>query len=391
MIRPSQRIAQLPPYLFAELERKVSERRKAGVDVISLGIGDPDLPSPEILVEEARRRIGDPATHQYPSNRGLEAFRQAVADFYLRRFGVELDPDREVLPLLGGKEGVAHVCFAMLDPGEVCLAADPGYPVYTSGTLLAGATPHLMPLTAGNGFLPDLDDLGRDVTDRANLLFCNYPNNPTGAVVEDDFFTRLAAFGVEHGVPVVHDNAYSEITFDGYVAPSFLAAPGARDAGIEMFSWSKAYNMTGWRVGAAVGNADMIAALLKLKTNVDSGQFDAIQLAAARILGPEGDAHVEHMREVYGRRRDLVIEALAAAGLEVAPPRGTIYIWAPVPDGHTSVSFAELVLEQADVVVSPGSAYGPNGEGYVRLSLTVADDRLREAVARIEQHLRVPA
>ena len=391
MIRPSQRIAQLPPYLFAELERKVSERRKAGVDVISLGIGDPDLPSPDILVEEARRRIGDPATHQYPSNRGVEAFRQAVADFYLRRFGVELDPDREVLPLLGGKEGVAHVCFAMLDPGEVCLAADPGYPVYTSGTLLAGATPHLMPLTAGNGFLPDLDDLGRDVTDRANLLFCNYPNNPTGAVVEDDFFTRLAAFGVERGVPVVHDNAYSEITFDGYVAPSFLAAPGARDAGIEMFSWSKAYNMTGWRVGAAVGNADMIAALLKLKTNVDSGQFDAIQLAAARILGPEGDAHVEHMREVYRRRRDLVIEALAAAGLEVAPPRGTIYIWAPVPDGHTSVSFAELVLEQADVVVSPGSAYGPNGEGYVRLSLTVADDRLREAVARIEQHLRVPA
>jgi len=390
-VRPAARVEALPPYLFAELERKVSERRKAGVDVISLGIGDPDLPSPDILVEEARRRIGDPATHQYPSNRGLEAFRQAVADFYLRRFGVELDPDREVLPLLGGKEGVAHVCFAMLDPGEVCLAADPGYPVYTSGTLLAGATPHLMPLTAGNAFLPDLDDLGRDVTDRANLLFCNYPNNPTGAVIEDDFFTRLAAFGVERGVPVVHDNAYSEITFDGYVAPSFLAAPGARDAGIEMFSWSKAYNMTGWRVGAAVGNADMIAALLKLKTNVDSGQFDAIQLAAARILGPEGDAHVEHMREVYRRRRDLVIEALAAAGLEVAPPRGTIYVWAPVPDGHTSVSFAELVLEQADVVVSPGSAYGPNGEGYVRLSLTVADDRLREAVARIEQHLRVPA
>ncbi len=391
MIRPSERLAQLPPYLFAELERKVSERRKAGVDVISLGIGDPDLPSPDVLVEEARLRVGDPATHRYPSNRGLDAFRQAVADFYQRRFGVELDPDREVLPLLGGKEGVAHVCFAMLDPGELCLAADPGYPVYTSGTLLAGGTPHLMPLTAANGFLPDLDAFGRDVTDRANLLFCNYPNNPTGAVVEDDFFARLAAFGIERGVPVVHDNAYSEITFDGYVAPSFLAAPGAREAGIEMLSWSKAYNMTGWRVAAAVGNADMIAALLKLKTNLDSGQFDAIQLAAARILGPEGDAHVEHMREVYRRRRDLVIEALAAAGLEVAPPRGTIYVWAPVPDGHTSVSFAELVLEQAGVVVSPGSAYGPNGEGYVRLSLTVADDRLREAVARIEQHLRVPA
>ena len=391
MIRPSQRLEQLPPYLFAELERKVSERRKAGVDVISLGIGDPDLPSPDLLVEEARRRVGDAATHQYPSNRGLEAFRQAVADFYRRRFGVDLDPDREILPLLGGKEGVAHVCFAMLDPGDACLAADPGYPVYTSGTLLAGGEPHLMPLTAGNRFLPDLDGIGPDVTDRANLLFCNYPNNPTGAVVEDDFFDRLAAFGLDRGVPVVHDNAYSEITFDGYVAPSFLAAPGAREAGIEMFSLSKAYNMTGWRVGAAVGNADMIAALLKLKTNIDSGQFDAIQLAAARILGPEGDAHVAHMREVYRRRRDLVIDALAAAGLEVAPAKGTIYVWVPVPEGHTSVSFAELVLQQADVVVSPGSAYGPNGEGYVRLSLTVADDRLREAVGRIEQHLRVPA
>ena len=391
MIRPSHRLEQLPPYLFAELERKVSERRRAGVDVISLGIGDPDLPSPDLLVEEARRWIGDPSTHQYPSNRGLDAFRRAVADFYRRRFGVDLDPEREVLPLLGGKEGVAHVCFAMLDPGELCLAADPGYPVYTSGTLLAGGTPHLMPLTAGNGFLPDLESIGRDVTDRANLLFCNYPNNPTGAVVDDDFFTRLAAFALDRGVPVVHDNAYSEITFDGYVAPSFLAAPGASEAGIEMFSWSKAYNMTGWRVGAAVGNADMIAALLKLKTNVDSGQFDAIQLAAARILGPEGDEHVARMRDVYRRRRDLVIEALAAAGLEVAPPRGTIYVWVPVPEGHTSVSFAELVLQQADVVVSPGSAYGPNGEGYVRLSLTVADERLREAVARIEQHLRVPA
>lgn len=391
MIRPSHRIEQLPPYLFAELERKVDERRRAGADVISLGIGDPELPSPDLLVEEARRWVGDPATHQYPSNRGLAAFREAVAGFYGRRFGVEVDPDREVLPLLGGKEGVAHVCFAMLDPSDVCLAADPGYPVYTSGTLLAGAVPHLMPLTAEHRFLPDLDGIGRDVTDRANLLFCNYPNNPTGAVVEDDFFARLAAFAVDRGVPVVHDNAYSEITFDGYVAPSFLASPGARDAGIEMFSLSKAYNMTGWRVGAAVGNADMIAALLKLKTNVDSGQFDAIQLAAARVLGPEGDAHVAHMREVYRRRRDLVIDALAAAGLDVTPPRGTIYVWVPVPEGHTSVSFAELVLQQADVVVSPGSAYGPNGEGYVRLSLTVADDRLREAVSRIEQHLRVPA
>jgi LL-diaminopimelate aminotransferase len=254
-----------------------------------------------------------------------------------------------------------------------------------------GAEPALMPLLPEKGFAPDLDAIDADVRERARLMYLNYPNNPTGAIAPDGLFEDAVAFGREHDVLVVHDASYTETTFDGYVAPSFLAAPGAREAGIEMFSWSKAYNMTGWRVGAAVGNADMIAALLKLKTNVDSGQFDAIQLAAARILGPEGDAHVEHMRDVYRRRRDLVIEALAAAGLEVAPPRGTIYVWVPVPVGHTSVSFAELVLDQAGVVVSPGSAYGPNGEGYVRLSLTVADDRLREAVSRIEQHLRVPA
>ena len=388
-MRAARRLQALPEYLFAALERKVAERRAAGIDVISLGIGDPDLPSPAILVEEAQRQVARPENHRYPSNRGLPAFREAIAAFYARRFGVALDPDREVLPLLGGKEGVSHVCTAMLDPGDVCLAADPGYPVYVSGPLLAGAEPHLMPLTAANGFLPDLDGLPVAVTDRANLLFCNYPNNPTGAVVEGDFFARLAVFGGERGVPIVHDSSYSELTFDGYVAPSFLASPGAREAGIEIFSLSKSYNMTGWRVGAAVGNAEMIAALHKLKTNVDSGQFDAIQLAAARVLGPEGDAHVQTMREIYRRRRDLVVAALAAAGIDVPAPRGTIYVWVPVPAGHTSASFAELVLEQAAVVISPGSAYGPNGEGYVRLSLTVADELLTEAVGRIEQHLRV--
>ncbi len=276
----------------------------------------------------------------------------------------------------------------MLDPGDACLAADPGYPVYTSGTLLAGAEPVLMPLRAQHEFLPDLDAIPAAVSDRANLLFCNYPNNPTGAVCELDFFERLAAFGLQRGVPIVHDNAYSEITFDGYTAPSFLEARGAREAGVEMFSLSKAYNMTGWRVGAAVGNAEMIAALLKLKTNIDSGMFDAVQMAAAAALtGPQ--EHVREMCAVYARRRDLVVAALAAVGIEVPPPRGTMYIWVPVPAGHTSVSFAELVLDQAAVVVSPGSAYGPNGEGYVRLSLTISDDDLREALSRIEQHLRV--
>jgi LL-diaminopimelate aminotransferase len=292
-----------------------------------------------------------------------------------------------VLPLLGGKEGVAHVCWAMLDPGDVCLAADPGYPVYTSGPLLAGAEPVLMPLRADNGFLPDLDAIADEDARRANLLFCNYPNNPTGAVADEDFFARLARFGLERDVPIVHDNAYSELTFDGYTAPSFLAAPDAREAGIEMFSLSKAYNMTGWRVGAAVGNAGMIERLWTLKTNIDSGMFDAVQLAGARAL-TGSQAFVREMCAVYARRRDLVVAALRAVGIEVEPPRGTIYLWVPVPEGHTSVSFTELVLDQAAVVVSPGASFGRNGEGYVRLSLTVADDQLLEAVERIEQHLR---
>jgi LL-diaminopimelate aminotransferase len=387
-MRIAERVASLPPYLFAELERKIAEKRQAGVDVISLGIGDPDVPSPTAVVEEAQRQVARPDTHRYPSNRGRSAFREAVASFYRGRFGVELDPETEVLPLLGGKEGVAHVCWSMLDPGDVCLAADPGYPVYTSGPLLAGAEPVLMPLTPENAFQPDLEAIPPDVRRRANLLFCNYPNNPTGAVIEDDFFERLARFGLENGIPIVHDNAYSEITFDGYVAQSFLAAPGAKEAGVEMFSLSKAYNMTGWRVGAAVGNAEMIAALLKLKTNIDSGMFEAIQMASVRALS-EGGAFARQMSETYRRRRDLVISALAGVGIDVEPPKGTMYVWVPVPEGHTSVSFCELVLEQAGVVVSPGSSYGPNGEGFVRLSLTLPDEQLREAVERIEQHLRV--
>jgi LL-diaminopimelate aminotransferase len=388
VIRVAQRVQALPPYLFAELERKIAERRAAGIDVISLGIGDPDLPTPAAVVEEARRQVAIPDTHQYPSNRGRAAFREAVAGFYARRFGVNLDPETQVLPLLGGKEGVAHVCWSMLDPGDVCLAADPGYPVYTSGAILAGAEPVLMPLTADHRFQPDLNAISAGIADRANLLFCNYPNNPTGAVIEDDFFDRLTRFGLERGVPIVHDNAYSEITFDGYVAPSYLQTPGAIEAGIEMFSLSKAYNMTGWRVGAAVGNADLLAGLWKLKTNIDSGMFDAVQMAAVIALGGPQD-HVREMCEVYRRRRDMLVAALAAVGIDVTPPKGTIYVWVPVPPGHTSVSFAELVLEQAAVVVSPGSAYGPNGEGYVRLSLTVSDERLSEAVGRIEEHLRV--
>ena len=264
LVREAKRVAQLPPYLFAELERKIADRRKAGADVISLGIGDPDLPTLDVVVQEAERQVARSDTHQYPSNRGRAAFREAVAAFYKRRFGVDLDPETEVLPLLGGKEGVAHICWSMLDPGDVCLAADPGYPVYTSGATLAGAESVLMPLRAENA-VPARPggDRRRRRGGRANLLFCNYPNNPTGAVIDDDFFERLARFGLEHEIPIVHDNAYSEITFDGYVAGSYLQAPGAKEAGVEMFSLSKSFNMTGWRVGAAVGNAEMLERALE--------------------------------------------------------------------------------------------------------------------------------
>jgi LL-diaminopimelate aminotransferase len=388
MPRFSQRVTNLPPYLFAEIERKVAARRAAGVDIISLGIGDPDLPTPPAIVAALQRAATDPHTHQYPSNRGTAEFRTAVADYYERRFGVTLDPEAEVVPLLGAKEGVAHIGLALLDPGDVCLAADPGYPVYTTGPLLADATPVHLPLVPELSFQPDLTALPADVLNRAKMLFLCYPNNPTGAVIEDDFFSRAVAFAARHDVVVVHDNAYADITYDGYVAPSFLQTPGAVDVGVELFSLSKSYNMTGWRGGAIVGNRDVIDAFWRLKTNMDSGMFGAVQAACAQALsGPQDSVH--EMCRIYQRRRDLLIGALRRVGLHAKPPKGTIYLWVPVPEGHTSGSFAELVLNQADVIVSPGAAYGPSGEGYVRFSLTVPDERLEEAVRRIEERVKL--
>jgi LL-diaminopimelate aminotransferase len=377
-VKFSRRLEAVPPYLFAELERKIEERERAGIDVISLGIGDPDLPTPEPVVEALARAARDPASHQYPSNRGTEAFREAVARFYDERFGVAIDPDTEVIPVLGGKEGVAHVALATLDPGETALAPDPGYPPYTSGPLFSGAEVQYLPLTEENDFLPDLE-----AAPRGELLFLNYPNNPTGATAEVDFFERAVEFGRERDLLVVHDNAYSEITFDGYTAPSFLQAEGAKEVAVEIFSLSKGWNMTGWRAGWIAGNAEAVEKYRHLKTNLDSGMFEAVQAAAVAALGEARD-FPRQMSEVYQRRRDLVTDALRAIGLDVTPPKATPYFWARVPEGYTSASFAELVLEQANVVVSPGGAYGPSGEGFVRLSLTVPDDRLEEAVRRIE-------
>jgi LL-diaminopimelate aminotransferase len=383
-VRPSSRLEKIPPYLFAELERKSAEKRAAGIDVISLGIGDPDTPTYPAIVAAAQKAVADPHTHQYPSNRGRQDFREAVAAFYERRFGVTLDPDTEVMPAIGAKECIFNLNLAFLDPGDVALASDPGYPVYTGGPLLAGAEAVLMPLEPELGFAPDLEKLSEDVLNRARLMFFNYPNNPTGATVPDGFFQRVVELAGANDFLAVHDNAYSETTYDGYVAPSFLATPGAKEVGVEVFSWSKGYNMTGWRCAAIVGNADALAQFWRLKSNIDSGLFEAVQLAGIAALQPAVDADVKAMNAVYARRRDLVCEALAQAGVNVTKPKGTIYIWAPIPDGFSSsAGYCEHVLEHAAVVISPGGAYGRSGEGFFRISLTTPDERLLEAVERL--------
>ena len=384
-MRHSERLERIPPYLFAELERKIAAKKEQGVDVISLGIGDPDTPTPDPVVDELATAAHDPGTHRYPSNRGRPEFRTAVARFYERRFGVELDPATEIVPALGAKECIFNLNLAFLDPGSVALASDPGYPVYTGGPVLADAEAVLLPLRREEGFAPDFAGVSAADWDRARLMFLNYPNNPTGAVAPDGVFERAVELAREHEVLVVHDASYTETTFDGYEAPSFLQTPGARDVGVEVFSLSKGWSMTGWRTAAIVGNAEAVESYWRLKSNVDSGMFDAVQLAAAKALD-----HSEVPRErnaIYQRRRDLVCDALRAIGVDVTPPKGTIYIWAPVPEGHTSATYCELVLEESGVVLSPGGAYGPNGEGFFRISLTVPDERLSEAVERLRSSL----
>jgi LL-diaminopimelate aminotransferase len=385
-MRPSKRLDRLPPYLFARLEKKIAEKKARGVDVISLGIGDPDTPTPHVVVDALRDAVEDPSTHRYPSNRGRPEFRAAVASFYEQRFGVSLEPDTEIVPALGAKECIFNLNLAFLDPGDAALAADPGYPVYTGGPLLAEADPVLMPLLPARGFAPDLDAISPADRERARLMYLNYPNNPTGAILPDGLFDQAVDFARDNDILVVHDASYTETTFDGYVAPSFLETPGAKEVGVEVFSLSKGYNMTGWRTAAIVGNAEAIEAYWRLKTNIDSGMFDAVQLAAAAAL-EKGDAAVREMQQLYQRRRDLVCDALREIGVDVTPPKGTIYIWAPVPDGHTSESYCELVLEESGVVLSPGGAYGPNGEGFFRISLTIDDARLSEAVERLRGSL----
>lgn len=382
----SQRLQKIPPYLFARIEKKVEEARERGVDIISLGIGDPDLPTPAHVIDKLAEQARNPENHRYPTSVGLLPFREAVANWYRERYGVELDPRTEVVTLIGSKEGIAHISFCYVDPGDINLVPDPGYPVYGLGTLLAGGEPYIMPLKEENGYLPDLASIPTDVAKRAKLMFLNYPNNPTGAVVQLKFFQEVVEFAKTYDIIVCHDAAYSEITFDGYRAPSFLATPGAKEVGIEFNSLSKPYNMTGWRLGWACGRADVIEALGRLKSNLDSGVFQAIQYAGITALtGPQDS--LEEVRQVYQSRRDLVVEGLNSLGWRLTKPLGTFYVWAPVPAGYTSESFAEALLEKAGVIVTPGNGYGRYGEGYFRIALTITEERIKEALERISRAL----
>ena len=379
----ARRIESLPPYLFAEISKKVAEKRAQGVDIISFGIGDPDLPTPDYLLDALAEASRDPANHRYPESEGLPELRQAIARWYGRRFNVDLDPDKEILPLIGSKEGIGHIAMCFIDPGDIALVPDPGYPVYSVGTVLMGGEPYYLPLTEENEFLPDLDAIPQQIADKAKVLWLNYPNNPTGAVADLTFFERAVAFARKHDLAVLHDGPYSEVAYDGYQPASFLQAEGARDVGVEFHSLSKSYNMTGWRIGMAAGNAEIIDALMRVKSNLDSGIPQAIQrMAIAALDGPQ-DVIPEH-NAIYQRRRDRLVTALTSLGLRLRPPRASLYLWARVPEGMTSVQFATRLLDEAGVVVTPGIGYGPTGEGYVRLSLTVPDDRLEEGVRRME-------
>ena len=379
----AERLKRLPPYLFAEIDKKKREVRARGVDVIDLGIGDPDLPTPPHIIHALQKAAEDPANHRYPSYEGMLAYRQAVADWYAKRFNVRLDPEQEVLTLIGSKEGTAHIPLAFVNPGDVVLVPDPGYPVYAAGTWFAGGDVHWMPLRRENGFLPDLDAIPAEVARRAKLMYLNYPNNPTAAVATRDFFARVVAFARRHGILVCHDLMYSELKFDGFEPPSLLEVEGAREVGVEFHSLSKTYSMTGWRLGFCVGNRAAVAGLGAVKTNVDSGVFQAVQIAGiAALTGPQDLA--EQYRRTYEARRNIVVAGLKQLGWEVDVPKGTFFVWAPVPGGLDSRSFATRLMEEAGVVVTPGVGFGPSGEGFYRIALTVEQARLAEAMERLK-------
>jgi LL-diaminopimelate aminotransferase len=380
----AKRLNGLPPYLFAEIDKVKDEMRRKGVDLISLGIGDPDIPTPPHIVRALQRAAENSANHQYAPYEGTQAFREAVAQWYRRRFGVHLDPATEVMSLIGSKEGIGHLPLAFINPGDVVLVPDPGYPVYHAGTIFAGGEPVVMPLHAANGFLPDLEAIAAADARRAKLMFLNYPNTPTAAVAPQGFFEDVVEFARRHNIIVCHDAAYSEVAFDGYRPLSFLEVDGAREVGIEMHSLSKTYNMTGWRVGFAVGNAQILAGLSVIKTNLDSGVFMAVQDAAVAALTGSDDC-VEEMRRIYQKRQALTLAGLQEIGLQAERPHATFYLWVPVPAKYTSSELTTRMIREAGVVPTPGVGFGTHGEGFIRLSLTVDDQRIREAIERLKK------
>jgi LL-diaminopimelate aminotransferase len=378
----ADRINSLPPYLFATIDKARQDAIKKGIDVINLSIGDPDMPTPSHIVEAMRKSLGNPARHRYPSYEGMLSFRDAAAKWYKKTMNIDLDPENEVLTLIGSKEGIAHIPLAFLNPGDVSLVPNPGYPVYNIGSILADGKPFKMPLLEENDFLPDLDAIPSDVAKKAKIMFLNYPNNPTSATATAKFFEEVVDFANEYEVLVIHDNAYSEMTYDGYKAPSFLNTSGAKEVGIEMHSLSKTYNMTGWRLGFAVGNRDILAGLGKVKTNVDSGAFEAVQEAGiAALSGPQDCVH--EMNRVYKERRDALITGLNELGLDVKPPRATFYVWARVKG--KSLDFTKMLLEKAGIVATPGVGFGEYGEGYIRFALTQSVERINEVVKRMRK------
>ena len=381
-MRMAKRIENLPPYFYVEINKKIAEKKAKGEDIITFAIGDPDMPTPPHIIDRLCQAAQDPANHRYPETEGLPELRQAIAGWYNQRFGVSLDASKEVLPLIGAKEGIAHIALCFIDPGDTALVPDPGYPVYSISTILAGGEPYYMPLLDQNGFLPDLDAIPDDVLKKARLLWINYPNNPTGAVADLDFFNKVVEFARQHDLAICHDGPYSEVAFDGYQPVSFMQADGSKEAGVEFHSLSKTYNMTGWRVGMVVGNAEIIDALKRVKSNLDSGIPQAIQYAAIEALTGDQDCIQKH-NAIYQRRRDLVVDMLNSIGLEAKPPKASLYVWAKIPQGYTSADFATDLLEKVGVVVTPGLTYGKSGEGYVRLSLTISDAALVKGLSRL--------
>ncbi len=378
----ANRLSKLPPYLFAEIDAMKQQALKEGKDIINLGVGDPDLPTPPHIVESLKNAVEDPSKHHYPSYVGMPAFRESMANYYKNTRNIELNPATEVQSLIGAKEGVGHIPLAFVDPGDIVLIPDPAYPVYESGTYFAGGEPYFMPLLAENGFLPDIDAVPADILDRAKLMFINYPNNPISAVCDMSFFEKVIAVAKKHNIIVIHDAAYADVVFDGYRMPSFLETPGAKDVGIEIYSLSKTYNMTGWRIAAALGNAEIVGGLGKIKTNLDSGVFEPIQHAAITALDSSQDCVIEN-NKIFQDRRDVLVDGLNSIGWKVDKPKATFYVWIRIPEGAKSSEITKRLIQEAAIVTTPGNGFGPHGEGYIRMTITTPKDRLEETVSRM--------